>query len=76
MLWVEDPLREYDATKYPLNTQSVGVHFIDVDQDVDQIGEKGFADVNVPYERVNFTQGEWTASTENYMVRRASNIDS
>lgn len=74
LIWVEDPLGQYNATEYPVNTQSVAFHFIDLDQDVDQIG-KSIAEVYLPYERVNFTQGEWTLATENYLVSCASDID-
>lgn len=65
--WDEDPLGEFDATEHPFHTQSINVNFIDIDQDLEQIGED-ILDARLPYDRVLFTKDEWVVQTQNSMV--------
>ena len=78
-MWDEDPLGDFNATEHPFHTQSVNVFFMDIDHDLEEIGEN-ILDARVPYDRLLFTKDEWFAATQNNMVcmhaPHASSIDS
>lgn len=69
-LWLENPDNDFDTEDFPYHTQLVSVFFIDIDADVESIGEE-IVDVKIPYERVNFTAGGSFTATQNHMVRAA-----
>ena len=54
--------------EYPYYTQYVNVFFIDIDSDVESIGEQ-IVDAKIPYELANFTAGGSFTATQNHMVR-------
>lgn len=70
MVWYDDPEVVSSAEEYAINSQFVSAHFIDIEQDVDQIEGK-ITDVKLPYERLDATKGNWFTAARNHMVRRA-----
>lgn len=74
MLWLDDPNDDYNSTEYAINSQHVSVHFTDIEQDVEQIGEK-ITDAKLPYERIYATQGDTFTAASNHMVGCATRLD-
>lgn len=68
-----DERDDFNAAGYSFFTQYIDTHFIDIEQDVDDI-QGTVTSVKLPYERVLPTQGEWFESTRSHMVRRASRL--
>ncbi|CAN0301085.1 unnamed protein product, partial [Ascophyllum nodosum] len=56
-VWEEDPDGDYDIGKDNINTQFVKVFFIDIDKDVEAIGEE-IVDAKLPYDRIQLTTNE------------------
>lgn len=73
MIWFEDLYDTYNSSELGINTQHVSVQFIDIEQDVEEIGEKS-TDVMLPYERIDIVPDEWFTASRNHMVRRASHL--
>ena len=71
MLWLDDLDFDLNGVQNNIYTQYVSAHFIDIEQDVNQI-EGTADDVMLPYARVVFTEDSWSTATRNHMVRRAS----
>jgi len=65
---LEDLYGEFNTVEYPYYTQYVNVFFIDIDSDVESIGEQ-IVDAKIPYELANFTAGGSFTATQNHMVR-------
>ena len=66
-MWEEDPDGDYDIGKDNINTQFVKVFFIDIDKDVEAIGEE-IVDAKLPYDRIQLTTNETFVVTQNHMV--------
>ena len=68
-IWDEDCFNTYNQTLYGqnINTQFVKVFFVDLENDVEAIGED-IVDAKLPYERVYLTQGSVFALIKNHMV--------
>ena len=71
LAWDEDPYNEFNRTENITFTQYINAHFIDIQKDVEEIGET-IVDVKLPYDRVLPTHEEWFTATRNHMVRRDS----
>eukprot|EP00904_Undaria_pinnatifida_P011278 jgi/Undpi1/7280/HiC_scaffold_22.g09753.m1 len=67
MIWFEDLYDTYNSSELGINTQHVSVQFIDIEQDVEEIGEKS-TDVMLPYERIDIVPDEWFTASRNHMV--------
>ena len=67
-LWDEYPGGDFDiSTSEYSNTQFVNVHFIDLGESVEEIGES-VVDAKLPYERIQFTENEVFRAATNHMV--------
>eukprot|EP00904_Undaria_pinnatifida_P011275 jgi/Undpi1/7278/HiC_scaffold_22.g09751.m1 len=67
LAWDEDPYNEFNRTENITFTQYINAHFIDIQKDVEEIGET-IVDVKLPYDRVLPTHEEWFTATRNHMV--------
>eukprot|EP00752_Nemacystus_decipiens_P002624 g2457.t1 len=65
MLWDEELEDEFDSSSF--NNQAVTMYFIDIDDDIDDIGGE-IVDAKLPYARVNLTMGETFTSILNHVV--------
>ena len=73
ILWDDDPYDDFNATEHIIYSQYVSAHFVDIEQDVDQIGET-IIDVKLPYDRLLSATGDTFTTTWNHLVRLASRL--
>lgn len=72
LYWSDYP-GDLNVEEYNIYTQFVNTHFIDIEQDEEELGAT-VANVKLPYERAIPTEGSWLESAKSHVVRRASRV--